>query len=228
MYRSLCWRWKPNIQENEVIKLILKNSNPKLARQLQSSGVNTVDGLGWLGHQLERTGITSCYTSNGFTSGQNSKNDRIFLQNPLPQQRLPLLQLLQNLQAHFAGFAREHMLLPPACLQIMEREKGTRTFLDPRLDPWSTSSQTGNPHPSSQQNLDSLSPLHLARRSPFQMIVPLTTGPWKGKAIKNTGRSFILLNQDLWMDIGRHTLTPWMSGPIYVAARGAKTPTGSE
>lgn len=54
MYRSLCRHWKPNIQEDKVIKLILKNSNSKLASQLRSSGVNTVNGLVRLGNQLEK------------------------------------------------------------------------------------------------------------------------------------------------------------------------------
>lgn len=54
MYRSLCHRWRPDISEGEVIKLILKNSNPRLTSQLQSSGVDTVDGLVRLGQQLEK------------------------------------------------------------------------------------------------------------------------------------------------------------------------------
>ena len=54
MYRSLCRRWKPDIREEEVIKLILKNSNQKLTSQLRSSDVTTVDGLIRLGQQLEK------------------------------------------------------------------------------------------------------------------------------------------------------------------------------
>ncbi|XP_033958149.2 copper-transporting ATPase 2-like [Pseudochaenichthys georgianus] len=45
MYQSLCKRWKPNIDEEEIIKLILKNINPQLASQLRSSRVTSVDGL---------------------------------------------------------------------------------------------------------------------------------------------------------------------------------------
>lgn len=54
MYKSLCQRWKPDISKEEVIKLILKNSNPKLTSQLRSSKMNTVDGLVRLGKQLEQ------------------------------------------------------------------------------------------------------------------------------------------------------------------------------
>lgn len=36
MYRSLCCRWKPDITEEAVIKLILRNINPRMASQLRS------------------------------------------------------------------------------------------------------------------------------------------------------------------------------------------------
>ncbi len=52
MYRALCKCWKPQIAEEEVIKLILKNINPQMASQLRSNGVTTVDGLVRLGQQL--------------------------------------------------------------------------------------------------------------------------------------------------------------------------------
>lgn len=54
MYQSLCKRWKPNIEEEEVIKLILKNINPQLASQLRGSRLSSVDGLVRLGQQLEK------------------------------------------------------------------------------------------------------------------------------------------------------------------------------
>jgi len=54
MYRALCKRWKPQIDESEVIKLILKNINPQMASQLRSNGVTSVDGLVRLGQQLEK------------------------------------------------------------------------------------------------------------------------------------------------------------------------------
>lgn len=54
MYRALCKCWKPQIEEDEVIKLILKNINPQMASQLRSNGVTSVDGLVRLGQQLEK------------------------------------------------------------------------------------------------------------------------------------------------------------------------------
>ena len=52
-YHSLCRRWKPGIEEEEVIKLILKNINPLLASELRER-VTTVDRLVRLGQQFEK------------------------------------------------------------------------------------------------------------------------------------------------------------------------------
>lgn len=54
MYRSLCKRWNPNITQPEVVKLTLRNIYPKLASQLRSSNVTTVEALVQLGQQLEK------------------------------------------------------------------------------------------------------------------------------------------------------------------------------
>ena len=52
-YRSLCQRWKPEIQEDAVLKLIFRNINPNMASQLRGR-VTTVDELVRLGQQLEK------------------------------------------------------------------------------------------------------------------------------------------------------------------------------
>ena len=54
MYRSLCKRWNPDITEQEVVKLTLKNINPTMASQLRGSRVTTVEALVRLGQQLEK------------------------------------------------------------------------------------------------------------------------------------------------------------------------------
>lgn len=54
MYRSLCKHWKPQTEEEEILKMILKNINPQLASQLRSSRVTSVDALVRLGQQLEK------------------------------------------------------------------------------------------------------------------------------------------------------------------------------
>lgn len=51
-YRALCKRWKSNLTESEIVKMILKNIKPHLASQLHSRVFN-VEELVKLGHQLE-------------------------------------------------------------------------------------------------------------------------------------------------------------------------------
>lgn len=53
MYCSLCQRWKPEMQEAAVLKLIFRNINPHMASQLRGR-VTTVDELVRLGQQLEK------------------------------------------------------------------------------------------------------------------------------------------------------------------------------
>lgn len=52
-YRALCKRWKTDLPEGEIVKMILKNIKPYLASQLHSR-VSTVEELVKLGHQLEK------------------------------------------------------------------------------------------------------------------------------------------------------------------------------
>lgn len=52
MYWDLCCWWKPDISEEKVIQLILKNACPNLSSQLRSCGVKTVDALVRFGQQL--------------------------------------------------------------------------------------------------------------------------------------------------------------------------------
>ncbi len=52
-YRALCKRWKSNLTESEIVKMILKNIKPHLASKLRSR-VFTVEELVKLGHQLEK------------------------------------------------------------------------------------------------------------------------------------------------------------------------------
>lgn len=52
-YRALCKRWKTDLTEDDIVKMILKNIKPYLASQLRSR-VNTVEDLVKLGHQLEK------------------------------------------------------------------------------------------------------------------------------------------------------------------------------
>ncbi len=82
MYRSLCKRWNPTITEKEVVKLTLKNINPKLASQLRSSNVSTVEALVRLGQQLEKDRENQCqYEQHKKLVQKPTKSDYV---SPLP------------------------------------------------------------------------------------------------------------------------------------------------
>ncbi len=60
------------------------------------------------------------------------------------------------------------------------------------------------------------------------MIVPVNIDSWKGHALVDTGSTYTLLNEKLWLTMGYHTqqLKPWTEGPIYLADGGARQPLG--
>lgn len=97
----------------------------------------------------------------------------------------------------------------------------------------SVKSNSGN-HPtvSTVTHMESVySPTHPFSSSlPQQLIVPVSIDSWKGHALVDTGSSYTLLNEKLWLTMGYHTqqLKPWTEGPIYLANGGARQPLGCE
>lgn len=73
MYQALCKCWKPQIEEDEVIKLILKSINPQMASQLLSNGVTSVNSLVHLGQQLEKDMETNYNMNNNKKKLGNSE-----------------------------------------------------------------------------------------------------------------------------------------------------------
>lgn len=63
---------------------------------------------------------------------------------------------------------------------------------------------------------------------PQQIIVPVSVGSWKGKAIVDTGASYTLIHEFLWKNIAQspHDLQPWTLGPLYLANGEAEVPLG--
>lgn len=95
----------------------------------------------------------------------------------------------------------------------------------------SVKSNSGN-HPtvSTVTHMESVySPTHLFSSSlPKLLIVPVSIDSWKGHALVDTGSSYTLLNEKLWLTVGYHTqqFKPWKEGPIYLADGGVRQPLG--
>lgn len=215
MYRALCKRWKPAIQEEEVIKLILKNINPQLASQLRSNGVKTVDGLVRLGQQLER----------------DKENQRQYEQKiqSAPQPRLPnpaqsLPSTSKPPQPYCWRCKGSHA--PASCSQMTSSHKKPYKSSPPQ--PGSSAADTQAAVSVGHDNLtdDSLPSGTLS--VPLQLTVPLKIESWKGPAMLDTGSSYTLLNEKLWLNVRKPNdeLKPWTTGPIYLADGGAREPLG--
>ncbi|KAI2647714.1 Activity-regulated cytoskeleton-associated protein [Labeo rohita] len=61
---------------------------------------------------------------------------------------------------------------------------------------------------------------------PQQLVVPLSIGTWKGKAIVDTGASYTLLHENLCKELSAPNLCPWTRGPLYLANGEAEIPLG--
>lgn len=63
---------------------------------------------------------------------------------------------------------------------------------------------------------------------PQQLIVPVSIGTWNGKAIVDTGASYTLVHDSVWKALRRpqEDLTPWTSGPLFLANGETETPLG--
>ncbi len=59
-----------------------------------------------------------------------------------------------------------------------------------------------------------------------QLVVPLSIGTWKGKAIVDTGASYTLLHENLCLELIAQSLLPWTRGPLYLANGEAEIPLG--
>lgn len=61
-----------------------------------------------------------------------------------------------------------------------------------------------------------------------QFTIPPSIGSWKGHEFLDTGSSYMLLNEKLWLCLRKTSdaLNPWTVGPIYLADGGACKPLG--
>lgn len=94
MYQALWKHWKSNIKSSRSLNCLLKNINPKLASQLRSSRVTSVDALVHLGQQLEKDRENQLYYEQRKKSPKPAASDPTVLpptrENPVRQnQRNP-------------------------------------------------------------------------------------------------------------------------------------------
>ncbi len=236
MYQSLCKCWKPNIEEDEIIKLILKNINPQLASQLRSSRVTSVDGLVRLGQQLEkdrenqlqyeqRRGLLRKPSKPVAPESAALPPNR---ENPVQPSRLSHNRPLQVYCCRCKG---SHA--PASCSQWnSNRASSPRTSHQQAAK---TSQIQEDPptlgsliHSSYLGETTSVNPSSLPLQSPLPcpLMVPLNIGPWTGTAILDTGLSYTLINEDVWkgMRAQQDALKPWTRGPLYLADGEGRQP----
>ncbi|KAI2664186.1 Retrovirus-related Pol polyprotein [Labeo rohita] len=86
--------------------------------------------------------------------------------------------------------------------------------------------ESGKLPPTAAALQDWSSPPLLYTKELDQLIVPVDIDCWKGHALVDTGSSYTLLNENLWLIMGYHPqqLKPWTEGPIYLADGGARQP----
>ena len=228
-YYSLCKRWKPEIQEDEVIKLILKNINPLLASQLRERAT-TVDGLVRLGQQFEKD--RECQQQYDHRTRPSNRQP-----NKPPNQSQPHQPETTANVGLFCWRCNKKGHAPESCYSLQPNHS--------RNPNKSTQNQSSNPHSQQSTNHPTISTLTQPERPrenayvhpsivppqrpiPRQLVWPLSVGRWTGTAILDTGSSYTLLNEQLWKDVKdkNQKLHPWVEGPLYLADGEAKQPLG--
>lgn len=225
MYQLLCKPWKPAIEEEKIIKLVLKNINPPLVSQLRSSRVTSVDGLVCLGQQLEkdRENQLQCEQRRNVlkkTSKPAASESAVLppnRENPV-RPNLPC----QNRSPQVYCWHCKGSHAPSTCPQ-----RGTNKASSPRPSHQDAAityhiqeshptlgSLTHTSYPGATTTANSL-PTPLESSLLCQLMVPLNTGPWKGAAILDSGSSYTLINENVWTGVKGHhdELKPWTRDP---------------
>ncbi|KAI2647959.1 Retrovirus-related Pol polyprotein from transposon 17.6 [Labeo rohita] len=232
MYYSLCRRWKPEITEEEVIKLILKNINPSIASELRRR-VSTVDELVRLGQQLEKDKQNQQQYeqrkrfSNKMTGKPECQNQQIVAKKE--QEKGSLVFCWKCKGSHSPASCRHY---PSSKNKDMSKNSNA-----------SNSGHQSQPTVSTviQQNGSEIKDQHVGKHkrdrvpllatgdtSPSQLMVSLVIRQWQGDAIVDTGSSFTLLSEKLWTSVKLpgEEMQEWVEGPLYLANGKAKHPLG--
>lgn len=227
MYHSLCRRWKPQIEEEDIIKLIFKHINPSLASQLRSSRVTTVDELVRLGQQLERDRDNQHQYDQKRRVAATSRpaDSRSPPNEPTVRQRTPNFN--QNRPPQPSCWRCKGSHLPAAC----PHGGSNRTSSPQGPSPPAARPSAVQNSPATLGSLTTSRPLREATASPpgrplpIQLRVPITLGHWHGAAILDTGSSYTLVNEKVWSELNE-TIQPWERGPLYLADGQERQPLG--
>ncbi len=237
MYRSLCKRWKPDIEEEEIIKMVLKNINPRLASQLRSSSVGTVDGLVRLGQQLEKDRVNQ---RNYEQRRDLEKKSQPKTQHTSIGYHNPSQPSASNSAAPVLCWRCKRAHSPATCPLIVSANKNRSNNKAPhsssghnyqkRPEHPTVSTLTHSSSSKGENSKKKFNPgfSSLNMTIPQQLIVPISIGKWKGGAFIDTGSSYTLLNDNLWKKLKAPTdkLNHWTEGPLYLADGGARQPLG--
>lgn len=222
--------------EDEVIKLILKNINPQLASQLRGNGVSSVDALVRLGQQLEKDRFNQKQyelrkqTCHSLQVGSNTSPRNSPSPAPSHSAKTPGNPPL------FCWRCRgSHS--PASCPQLNSgkyKYKSSHVQAGPSA-PASNEAPNMSPSTTSDRPLlgtaTQVCPFPFpspSLTSPQQLLVPISVDSWQGYGLLDTGSSYTLINEKLWLSLGKSTeaLKPWTAGPIYLADGGAHKPVG--
>ena len=212
--------------------MVLKNINPQLASQLQSNGVTTVDGLVHLGQQLEKDRENQqLYEQRnqlyqGFRGGTTSAS--IPVKNPVSLQVTPS----QPKGPSYFCWRCKGSHPPSLCPQEGSGKQKNKRYTPPSssLQHSTLNSTPKGPTISTVTHTEST----CFSAKPFlttllqQLSVPVTIGGWNRNALVDTGSSYTLFNENLWLSLCNRNqeLKQWTAGPIYLADGGARKPLG--
>lgn len=227
-YRALCKRWKPSLTESEMVKMILKNIKPYLASQLRSR-VSTVEELVKLGHQLEKDYVQQVQ----YEGRKDFKPPPTMPQRPVSSQPVekPQVQCWRCKGSHSPGNC-PHFMSASNQPSVQQRPTNNKRFFQPMKSggpPRQPATPSSNAVSATLEESTSTSSntSNQLMAVPQQLVVPISIGPWRGKAIVDTGASYTLIHESLWTELNPPgNLQAWTLGPLYLANGEAEVPLG--
>nr|XP_055053112.1 uncharacterized protein LOC129438391 [Misgurnus anguillicaudatus]XP_055053113.1 uncharacterized protein LOC129438391 [Misgurnus anguillicaudatus] len=229
-YRALCKRWKSDLDEKDIVKMILKNIKPYLASHLRGH-VNTVDEIVRLGHQLEKDHEQQ-------QQGETKTASKIHSMSPKGTSTTPpIVQCWHCKEFHNPGNCSHYGTSTQASQSIQSSHQPFQPHANRRPHyPHKPSSNAVSSVSGKNSATKQINNIHFPRASssgnptciPQQLIVPLSLGSWQGKAIVDTGASYTLIHESLWKSLTpvHPELQPWTRGPLYLANGNAEVPLG--